>query len=157
MENNLFRKQSLEHISSPDELHNYIRVTGPRLWMVLVTIVVLLVGFITYATSTVIENTMPIQVELENFENDPEYQKKTGIKNSTYVAAQLPLSMLDSLEIGMKLVLGNEEGKICYISADDKKVYLSFEMENEYIPLKPGKYDAVLVLESTTAISYLFQ
>lgn len=35
MENNLFRKKSLEHISSPEELHDYMRVTSPRLWMIL--------------------------------------------------------------------------------------------------------------------------
>ena len=46
MENGLFRKKSLERISSPEELHDYMRVTSPRLWMILAAIVVLLVGFI---------------------------------------------------------------------------------------------------------------
>ena len=35
MENGLFRKKSMERISSPEELHDYMRVTSPRLWMIL--------------------------------------------------------------------------------------------------------------------------
>ena len=39
---NLFRKKSLDRISSPEELHDYLRVTSPSLWMVLAAIMVLL-------------------------------------------------------------------------------------------------------------------
>ena len=62
MENGLFRKKSMERISSPEELHDYMRVTSPRLWMILGAIVALLVGFIVYASTATMENTMPITV-----------------------------------------------------------------------------------------------
>jgi threonine dehydratase len=44
MENGLFRQKSMDHISSPESLHDYMRVTSPRLWMILAAIVALLEG-----------------------------------------------------------------------------------------------------------------
>lgn len=41
---NLFRKKSLERISSPEQLNAYIRVSTPSVWMLLAAIVILLVG-----------------------------------------------------------------------------------------------------------------
>ena len=67
MENNLFRKRSLESISSPDELHDYMRVTSPRLWMLLSAIAALLVGFLIYASTATMENTLKIQVTVASF------------------------------------------------------------------------------------------
>ena len=51
MGNQLFRQKSLDRISSPEELHDYMRVTSPRLWMILGAILVLLAGFIAYAST----------------------------------------------------------------------------------------------------------
>ena len=62
MENPLFRKKSLERISSPEQLHDYMRVTSPRLWMLLSAIAVFLAGFIVYVSTVTLENTMKIQV-----------------------------------------------------------------------------------------------
>ena len=45
----LFRKKSVERISSPDELNDYIRVTTPSVWIVLAAIVVLLVGMLAWS------------------------------------------------------------------------------------------------------------
>lgn len=49
MAKSLFRKESLERVSSPDQLDDYIRVSNPGVWMVLVTIVLLLVAGIVWA------------------------------------------------------------------------------------------------------------
>lgn len=44
MQNQIFRKKSLDRVSSPDQLDDYIRVTPPSVWMIFASIVVLLVG-----------------------------------------------------------------------------------------------------------------
>ena len=46
MENKVFREKSMDQISSTDELHDYMRVTSPQLWMILSVILVLIIGFI---------------------------------------------------------------------------------------------------------------
>ena len=50
MENQqVFREKSLERISSPEQLHDYMRVTSPKLWMILTAAIVLIVGFVVGA------------------------------------------------------------------------------------------------------------
>lgn len=44
MKKEIFRKESLEKIESPDDLDRYVKVTTPRTWILLVAIVVLLIG-----------------------------------------------------------------------------------------------------------------
>ena len=44
MNEQLFRKKSIDRVSSPEQLDAYIRVANPGVWMVLAAIVVLLVG-----------------------------------------------------------------------------------------------------------------
>ena len=58
----------MERISSPESLHDYMRVTSPRLWMLLGAIAALLVGFIVYASTVTMENTVPIEVEVYQYE-----------------------------------------------------------------------------------------
>ena len=46
MNNSIFRQKSIEKISSPEKLDDYIRVTAPSVWITLAAIVILLVGTI---------------------------------------------------------------------------------------------------------------
>ena len=50
MENSLFRKKSIDKISSPEKLDDYIRVTTPSVWITLIAILLLLVGAILWGT-----------------------------------------------------------------------------------------------------------
>jgi hypothetical protein len=45
----IFRKKSLEHVASPEQLTDYIRVSNPGVWLLLSIIVVLLVAAIAWA------------------------------------------------------------------------------------------------------------
>ena len=40
----LFREKSINRISSPEQLNDYIRVSNPSVWILLIAIVLLLVG-----------------------------------------------------------------------------------------------------------------
>ncbi len=44
----LFRKKSLERVSSPEQLNDYIRVTTPTVWLVLLALVILLAGILVW-------------------------------------------------------------------------------------------------------------
>lgn len=44
MSNTIFRKKSMEKISSPEQMNDYIRVSNPAVWIILVAVVVLLAG-----------------------------------------------------------------------------------------------------------------
>ncbi|MBP3894027.1 MAG: hypothetical protein J6D34_08310 [Atopobiaceae bacterium] len=45
----LFREKSLERVNSPEELSDYIRVTTPSVWLVLLATTILLAGMLAWA------------------------------------------------------------------------------------------------------------
>ena len=48
MNSQLFRKKSVDRVSSPEQLNEYIRVANPGVWMVLAAIVILLAGVVVW-------------------------------------------------------------------------------------------------------------
>ena len=46
--NGLFRQKSIDKVSSPEKLDDYIRVTTPSVWIALVAMAVLLIGVIVW-------------------------------------------------------------------------------------------------------------
>ena len=155
MENGLFRKKSLERISSPEELHDYMRVTSPRLWMLLGAITALLVGFIVYASTATMENTMPIKVKVSQYEL--ETNAAGEVEYMTAIEAHLPHTMKDQVDSNMMVRIGRIEAKIAYVGVgENETIFLNIDPGMDYVPLEEGEYDAELVLESTMPISFLW-
>ena len=44
----LFREKSLERVSSPDQLNEYVRVITPSVWLALLAVVILVAGLIVW-------------------------------------------------------------------------------------------------------------
>ena len=44
MANSIFRKTSLDRVSNPEQLNDYIRVTNPSVWMIMCAVILLLTG-----------------------------------------------------------------------------------------------------------------
>ena len=51
----LFRKKSMDRVSSPEQLNDYIRVTSPGLWLVLAAGVILLAGMLAWSILGTVE------------------------------------------------------------------------------------------------------
>lgn len=49
MDNSLFRKKSLERVSSPEQLNDYIKVSSPGIWLILGAVIVLLAGVFVWS------------------------------------------------------------------------------------------------------------
>ena len=62
----IFRKETLDRISSPEQLGDYLRVTTPGLWVVIVGVVAMLVGFFVWMSVGIIETTVPAGVSARN-------------------------------------------------------------------------------------------
>lgn len=60
MNKSIFRQKSLDRISSPEEIDNYIRVTRPSLWLALGVIILLLAALILWSVTARIETTMVV-------------------------------------------------------------------------------------------------
>ena len=58
VQNKLFRQTSIERISSPEDLNDYVRVANPGVWMILIAIVILLIGFCVWGVFGQLETTV---------------------------------------------------------------------------------------------------
>ena len=52
---NIFRRKSIERVSSPEQLNDYIRVTNPSMWLVMLAIILLLTGMVIWSIFGTVE------------------------------------------------------------------------------------------------------
>jgi len=125
MANDFFRKKSMEHITSPEQLHDYMRVTSPRLWMVLCAIIPILIGFIIYAATTRMETTLKLKSKVEG----------------SVVSVQVPLQDVEILRTRMPVRIG---GKTGFIQSIDRTTNLELQIRlDNGTALEDGFYQAV--------------
>lgn len=62
----VFRQKTLERISSPEQLADYLRVTNPGIWIILAAVIVLLAGIFVWAMVGTLETTDQARVITEN-------------------------------------------------------------------------------------------
>ena len=65
MNQQLFRKKSMDKVSSPEQLNEYIRVANPSVWMALTAIVVLLCGVVVWGCIGHLEATLSTAIVSE--------------------------------------------------------------------------------------------
>ena len=101
----LFREKSMDRITSPEQMRDYLRVTNPRLWMLLGAIIVLLAGFIIYAVTGTMEST---------------YQLKMQYFGVEYITGEIPYDQMDHFAVGMPVRIAGETGHIRSIHSNTR-------------------------------------
>ena len=66
MSEEIFRKKSLDKVKSPENLDDYIQVSNPGVWLLLVSVIVLLIGACVWGILGHIDSTVPATVRIEN-------------------------------------------------------------------------------------------
>lgn len=66
MNETIFRKKSLDKVKSPESLDDYIQVSSPGVWLLLISILLLLAGACVWGVFGRIESTVPSTVRIEN-------------------------------------------------------------------------------------------
>ena len=56
MDQKLYREKSLDRISSPEQLNDYLHVTNASVWVILAAVIILLAGMLIWASVTTIES-----------------------------------------------------------------------------------------------------
>ena len=59
---NIFRKTTLERISSPEQLTDYLRVTNPGIWAILTAVILLLAGIFAWSMVGTLETKSDVRV-----------------------------------------------------------------------------------------------
>ena len=137
MQEELFRKKSLDKIKSPESLEDYIHVSNPGVWLVLVSIIVLLLGACVWGIFGHIDSTVPSTVCVENGEA------------VCYVAE----NNIASVRTGMTVKYADCEAVIDKIGEKGDMGY-ACEMTSE-ASVADGFYEGKVVLKSYKPLSFV--
>ena len=143
MEKQVFRKKSVERISSPEQLQDYMRVTTPGTWMVLAAVILLLAGLIISSALVNVESTIPGQA--------------TVMEDGTLLQIELPLSQKSLVSPGMVVRVSDREAKVDMVFQAEDALQVLAELPEDGEKLAPGTYDAQIITETVTPISFLFK
>lgn len=157
MNEQLFRKKSIDKISSPEQLNEYIRVSNPSVWMLLAAIVVLLCGAIAWGIWGHIDTTVETVAVAENGR----------------ITAYVKEEDISYIEEGMCVHIDEQEGYVTEISKEPVAVNESFgeyelhvgNLKNgEWVyavalsgELSDGVYSAEIVVESISPMSFVVE
>jgi Na+-transporting NADH:ubiquinone oxidoreductase subunit NqrC len=142
MQSQIFRNKSVERISSPEQLQDYMRVTTPGVWMVLTAVILLLAGMIISSAVVTMESTIKEQAVVD--------------EDGTVLQIALPLAQKELVEPGMRVRVAGRDAKIDMIFQLEGEVQVLAELTKEGDKLSAGTYDVEIVTETVTPISLLF-
>lgn len=151
----IFRQKSLEKINSPESLNNYVRVTNPSVWIILIGFLILIAGALVFGTIGKVDTNVNAVAEVD------------GGAITVYVDE----ADIDSVKPGMKVKVERMECEITSIanrpvktSEVDEYVLHKGSMEtSQWVypvavegSLSDGVYSATITVERISPISYLF-
>lgn len=151
----IFRKASLDRMSSPEQLNDYIKVTHPGVWLVLVAVALLLVGLVVWSVFGKLTTVRDAVAVVEN----------GGA--TCYIAS----AAADVIAVGQPIRLADAEGTITDIATTPTAINADFDAYAMYvggfqvgdfvvlimadIDAPNGVYPAKVIVESVSPISFL--
>ena len=137
MENQIFREKSLEQISSPEQMNDYLQVTNPAVWLVLVAVILLLAGMLIWSSIASIDSFASGTAQVEN-----------GSMVITFDDTQIAANV----EPGMKVTAGDASATISSVgTAPDGSIFAVAETS-----LADGTYPVKVIFKQTQVIRLLF-
>ena len=135
MNESIFRKKSLDRISSPEKIDEYMKVTNPSMWLGMVAIILLLVAAVIWSITGRIETTVKAEGQAEN----------------SQVKMMIPAENVDNLAVGSEARAAGKVGQVTEITKqqDDYLVIVSIPK------LQDGTVDVTLVTERIAPITFL--
>ena len=129
----VFRKKTLDRISSPEQLTDYLCVTNPGIWVVLAAVILLLAGLFAWSMTGTLETTAEVKVVVAD---------KT--------AEVIPLGS-ETLADGMPLRVAGQEFIIAFVRTDE----YGRQVGTAQADLPDGTYDGTVVVDETHPIRFL--
>ena len=135
-EKNIFSRQALDSINSPEQLNDYMKVTNPGIWMILAAVILLLAGLFAWASAGQLETTADAVAVIEN-----------GTARITLTeAAAVPMSSEMRVRIEM------HDFNISTVKPDEYGRAVAYAP----VTLPDRNYDAKVIVESISPMTFLF-
>ncbi|MBR1383628.1 MAG: hypothetical protein IJ555_07460 [Ruminococcus sp.] len=132
----IFRKSSMDRISSPEQLTDYLKVTNPGIWVLLAAVIILLGGLFAWS---MVGNLETVAEGVAVVENGTAQIMVTDTANSEIAS-------------GMTVRIGDDEYSIASVGKDEYGRAVAFAP----IDKTDGRYDVKIVTESVHPIKFLF-
>lgn len=155
MKEGLFRKKSMEKISSPEQLNEYIRVSNPGVWMILSCIIFLLAGMCVWGIFGRFETVLKAPAISKDGETVCYVKEENGSDLAEGMAVRIggaeysvkrvfasPAQVTDDFEAYALHVGGLQTGEWVYGAVIDAR-------------LEAGVYEAEIITESMAPMSFL--
>ena len=155
MSKQIFKKNSIDKVSSPEQLHDYIKVANPGLWMVITAIVILLAGVVVWGFIGHLDTTLPTAVVCENGE----------------AVIYVKEADAEKIAVGMTVRVGDKEYTVSEISQEPSRVdgtmseyaiHASGLTSGEWVyavkvngDIADGVHKAEIVIERISPISFI--
>ena len=130
----IFRSETLQRMSSPEQLTDYLRVTNPGIWVILAAVLALLVGFFVWMSVGTLETTAPVGISVQD------HSAEVAIKSGDA-----------TIEKDMVVRIGDQETAILSTKTDG----YGRTVGTAELNLSDGMYDGTLVTESVHPIQFL--
>lgn len=101
MNKQIFRKKSVDRMSSPEQLNDYIKVTNPGVWMALAAIVILLVGVCVWGVFGTLETKLSV----------------AAVSQDGQTVLYVKEDDLSAVKENMSVYIGDETYKVTSVSA----------------------------------------
>ena len=156
MNEQLFRKKSIDRVNSPEQLNEYIRVANPGVWLVLAAVIALLVGVVIWGVFGTVETTIETGVVVDGdaalcyVSAEDAARLETGMTvsvegniGSVKSMSAAPVQVNDDFDDYILYLTGFEKGDFCYA------------VEVEMSGMAEGVYAALITVDSTHPISFV--
>lgn len=155
MNEQLFRKKSIDRISSPEQLNEYIRVANPSVWIILSAVLILLVGVCVWGVLGHLDTTLST-VAIAQDNKVTVYVKEADIQS---VTSGMEVRLLENTctigEIAPQPVAVDETftDYVLHVGNLQKGEWVyAVEVSGE---VKDGIYKAEIVTESVSPMSFV--
>lgn len=136
MAQDVFRKKSLERIKSPESLNDYLKVSNPGIWLLMIAVIFLLVGLVVWSVFGQIDTSLDAAVLVKDGE----------------VTLLVSSRRADDIRPGMEIRVGDETvGTVTGFDAPDGD---NVSVRTDAV-LPDGVYTGSIILESVKPISFV--
>ena len=132
----IFRKKSLDKVKSPENLDDYIRVSNPGVWLLLVSVIVLLAGACVWGIWGHIDSTVDANVRAEN----------------GAVVCYVEDGGISSMQTGMIVKFDDFEATITEIRQESGDYSCTLQSDQQ---VPDGVYEGTVVVESYKPLSFI--
>lgn len=155
MDKQLFRKASIDRVSSPEQLNDYVRVSNPGVWMLLAAVIVLLIGVCVWGIFGRLDTKISTAGMCENGVFTCYVSEENAAKIRSGMTVNVDGNALSIAEISAKpiAVSTDMDEYLLYLGGFSKGEWLYEVTANA--ALSDGTYKAEIVTESVSPMSFI--